>query len=126
VLKAGAAGFKLHEDWGTTPSAIDAALTFADEIDVQVTIHKDTLNESGFVADSIAAMKGRTVHTYHTEGAGGGHAPDIIKIVGEEFVLPSSTNPTRPFTVNTIDEHLDMVRDERERERERVKRRRAG
>ena len=109
VLRAGAAGFKLHEDWGTTPSAIDAALSFADDNDVQITIHTDTLNESGFVDDSIAAMKGRTIHTYHTEGAGGGHAPDIIKIVSEEFVLPSSTNPTRPFTVNTIDEHLDMV-----------------
>ena len=110
VLRAGAAGFKLHEDWGTTPSAIDSALSFADDNDVQITIHTDTLNESGFVDDSIAAMKGRTIHTYHTEGAGGGHAPDIIKIVSEEFVLPSSTNPTRPFTVNTIDEHLDMVR----------------
>jgi urease len=110
VLKAGAAGFKLHEDWGTTPSAIDAALTFAEEHDVAITIHTDTLNESGFVDDSIAAMKGRTIHTYHTEGAGGGHAPDIIKICSEDYVLPSSTNPTRPFTKNTIDEHLDMVR----------------
>jgi urease len=110
VLKAGAAGFKLHEDWGTTPAAIDAALTFADLHDVAVTIHTDTLNESGFVDDSIAAMKGRTIHTYHTEGAGGGHAPDIIKIVSQQNVLPSSTNPTRPFTVNTMDEHLDMVR----------------
>lgn len=109
VLKAGAAGFKLHEDWGTTPSSINAALDFADENDVAITIHTDTLNESGFVDDSIAAMKGRTIHTYHTEGAGGGHAPDIIKIVGENHVLPSSTNPTRPFTVNTIDEHLDML-----------------
>jgi urease alpha subunit len=109
VLKSGASGFKLHEDWGTTPSSIDAALTFADEHDVAVTIHTDTLNESGFVDDSIAAMKGRTIHTYHTEGAGGGHAPDIIKIVGESHVLPSSTNPTRPFTVNTVDEHLDML-----------------
>lgn len=109
VLKAGAAGFKLHEDWGTTPSAINAALEFADENDVAITIHTDTLNESGFVDDSIAAMKGRTIHTYHTEGAGGGHAPDIIKIVKEAYVLPSSTNPTRPFTVNTIDEHLDML-----------------
>lgn len=109
VLKAGAAGFKLHEDWGTTPAAINAALDFAEDHDVAVTIHTDTLNESGFVDDSIAAMKGRTIHTYHTEGAGGGHAPDIIKIVQEDFVLPSSTNPTRPFTVNTIDEHLDMV-----------------
>lgn len=110
VLKAGAAGFKLHEDWGTTPAAIDAALTFADEHDVAITIHTDTLNESGFVDDSIAAMKGRTIHTYHTEGAGGGHAPDIIKIVSQQNVLPSSTNPTRPFTINTMDEHLDMVR----------------
>ena len=109
VLKAGAAGFKLHEDWGTTPAAIDAALTFADENDVAITIHTDTLNESGFVADSIAAMKGRTIHTYHTEGAGGGHAPDIMAIVEQENVLPSSTNPTRPFTVNTVDEHLDML-----------------
>jgi urease len=109
VLKAGAAGFKLHEDWGTTPSAIEAALDFADEHDVAITIHTDTLNESGFVDDSIAAMKGRTIHTYHTEGAGGGHAPDIIKIVQEDHVLPSSTNPTRPFTINTIDEHLDML-----------------
>mmetsp|Transcript_18349 Transcript_18349/g.42114 ORF Transcript_18349/g.42114 Transcript_18349/m.42114 type:complete len:917 (+) Transcript_18349:241-2991(+) len=108
-LMAGAAGFKLHEDWGTTPSAIDACLGFADEHDVAVTIHTDTLNESGFVDDSIAAMKGRTIHTYHTEGAGGGHAPDIIKIVQEPYVLPSSTNPTRPFTVNTMDEHLDML-----------------
>jgi len=109
VLDAGAAGFKLHEDWGTTPSSIDSALNFADEHDVAITIHTDTLNESGFVDDSIAAMKGRTIHTYHTEGAGGGHAPDIIKIVGEQHVLPSSTNPTRPFTINTIDEHLDML-----------------
>ena len=110
VLKAGAAGFKLHEDWGTTPSSIDAALGFADQHDVAITIHTDTLNESGFVDDSIAAMKGRTIHTYHTEGAGGGHAPDIIKIVSQKNVLPSSTNPTRPFTINTMDEHLDMVR----------------
>ena len=109
VLDSGAAGFKLHEDWGTTPSSIDAALSFAEEHDVAITIHTDTLNESGFVDDSIAAMKGRTIHTYHTEGAGGGHAPDIIKIVGEDHVLPSSTNPTRPFTINTIDEHLDML-----------------
>jgi urease alpha subunit len=108
-LLAGAAGFKLHEDWGTTPSSIDACLGFADEHDVAVTIHTDTLNESGFVDDSIAAMKGRTIHTYHTEGAGGGHAPDIIKIVQEPYVIPSSTNPTRPFTVNTMDEHLDML-----------------
>lgn len=109
VLNSGAAGFKLHEDWGTTPSSIDSALSFAEEHDVAITIHTDTLNESGFVDDSIAAMKGRTIHTYHTEGAGGGHAPDIIKIVSEEYVLPSSTNPTRPFTRNTIDEHLDML-----------------
>lgn len=109
VLLSGAAGFKLHEDWGTTPSSINAALEFAEEHDVAITIHTDTLNESGFVDDSIAAMKGRTIHTYHTEGAGGGHAPDIIKIVSEDFVLPSSTNPTRPFTKNTIDEHLDML-----------------
>jgi len=109
VLKAGAAGFKLHEDWGTTPSAIDAALTFADNHDVAITVHTDTLNESGFVDDSIAAMAGRTIHTYHTEGAGGGHAPDILKIVSQNNVLPSSTNPTRPFTINTIDEHLDML-----------------
>ena len=108
-LLAGAAGFKLHEDWGTTPSSIDACLGFADEHDIAVTIHTDTLNESGFVDDSIAAMKGRTIHTYHTEGAGGGHAPDIIKIVQEPYVLPSSTNPTRPFTINTMDEHLDML-----------------
>ena len=106
---AGACGFKLHEDWGTTPSAIDACLDFAEHNDVAVTIHTDTLNESGFVDDSIAAMKGRTIHTYHTEGAGGGHAPDIIKIVQEPYVLPSSTNPTRPYTVNTMDEHLDML-----------------
>jgi urease len=131
-LLAGACGFKLHEDWGTTPSAIDACLSFADDHDIAVTIHTDTLSkfvfysvkkgkyvlrshsrrfedESGFVDDSIAAMKGRTIHTYHTEGAGGGHAPDIIKIVQELNVLPSSTNPTRPFTVNTMDEHLDML-----------------
>ena len=99
VLDAGAAGFKLHEDWGTTPAAIDACLSFADEHDVAVTIHTDTLNESGFVDDSLAAIKGRTIHTYHSEGAGGGHAPDIIKVCGEPNVLPSSTNPTRPFTV---------------------------
>jgi urease len=109
VLNAGAAGFKLHEDWGTTPAAISAALDFADEHDVAITIHTDTLNESGYVDDSIAAMKGRTIHTYHTEGAGGGHAPDIIKMVQESHVLPSSTNPTRPFTINTLDEHLDML-----------------
>ncbi|KAG8465083.1 hypothetical protein KFE25_012446 [Diacronema lutheri] len=109
ILEAGAAGLKLHEDWGTTPAVIDAALTFADEHDIAITIHTDTLNESGYVDDSIAAMKGRTIHTYHTEGAGGGHAPDIIKVCSEPYVLPSSTNPTRPFTVNTLDEHLDML-----------------
>jgi len=109
VIQAGAAGFKLHEDWGTTPAAIDTCLTFCDEHDVQATIHTDTLNESGFVDDSLAAIKGRTIHTYHSEGAGGGHAPDIIKVCSEPNVLPSSTNPTRPFTVNTIDEHLDML-----------------
>jgi urease subunit alpha len=106
---AGAIGLKLHEDWGTTPSAIDTCLSVADELDVQVAIHTDTLNESGFVEDSIAAFKGRTIHTFHSEGAGGGHAPDIIRVAGEANVLPSSTNPTRPFTVNTIDEHLDML-----------------
>jgi urease subunit alpha len=108
-LRAGAMGLKLHEDWGTTPSAIDCCLSVAEKFDVQVAIHTDTLNESGFVDDSIAAFKGRTIHTYHTEGAGGGHAPDIIKVCGEKNVLPSSTNPTRPFTVNTLDEHLDML-----------------
>jgi urease subunit alpha len=108
-IKAGAIGLKLHEDWGTTPAAIDCCLGVADEHDVQVTIHTDTLNESGFVEDTIAAFKGRTIHTYHSEGAGGGHAPDIIRICGEPNVLPSSTNPTRPYTVNTIDEHLDML-----------------
>ncbi|HEX8323320.1 MAG TPA: urease subunit alpha [Tepidisphaeraceae bacterium] len=108
-VKAGALGLKLHEDWGTTPAAIDSCLSVADDYDVQVTIHTDTLNESGFVEDSIAAIKGRTIHSYHTEGAGGGHAPDIIRICGEPNVIPSSTNPTRPFTVNTIDEHLDML-----------------
>ncbi|MBD2724182.1 urease subunit alpha [Hymenobacter armeniacus] len=107
--EAGALGFKLHEDWGTTPAAIDMCLTIAEEYDVQVCIHTDTLNESGFVETSTAAFKGRTIHSYHTEGAGGGHAPDIIKICGEPNVIPSSTNPTRPFTVNTIDEHLDML-----------------
>jgi urease subunit alpha len=106
---AGAAGLKLHEDWGTTPSAIDTCLTVADEMDVQVAIHTDTLNESGFVENTVAAFKGRTIHAFHTEGAGGGHAPDIIKLCGEENVIPSSTNPTRPFTVNTVDEHLDML-----------------
>ncbi|MDA0238861.1 MAG: urease subunit alpha, partial [Proteobacteria bacterium] len=106
---AGACGLKLHEDWGTTPSAIDTCLGVADEMDIQVAIHTDTLNESGFVENTIAAFKGRTIHAYHTEGAGGGHAPDIIKLCGESNVIPSSTNPTRPFTVNTIDEHLDML-----------------
>jgi len=106
---AGAMGLKLHEDWGTTPAAIDCCLALADEMDVQVAIHTDTLNESGFVEATVAAFKGRTIHTYHTEGAGGGHAPDIIRVCGEANVLPSSTNPTRPYTVNTIDEHLDML-----------------
>ncbi|NMG35101.1 urease subunit alpha [Azoarcus sp. TTM-91] len=108
-VEAGVIGLKLHEDWGTTPAAIDNCLTVADEMDVQVAIHTDTLNESGFVETTLAAFKGRTIHTFHTEGAGGGHAPDIIKAVGEANVLPSSTNPTRPYTVNTIDEHLDML-----------------
>ncbi len=108
-VRAGAMGLKLHEDWGTTPRAIDTCLGVADEFDVQVAIHTDTLNESGFVEATFAAFKGRTIHTYHTEGAGGGHAPDIIRACGEANVLPSSTNPTRPYTVNTIDEHLDML-----------------
>jgi urease subunit alpha len=108
-IGAGAIGLKLHEDWGTTPAAIDCCLNVAEEEDVQVTIHTDTLNESGYVDDSIAAFKGRTIHTYHSEGAGGGHAPDIIRVCGERNVLPSSTNPTRPYTVNTLDEHLDML-----------------
>jgi urease subunit alpha len=108
-IKAGAMGLKLHEDWGTTPAAIDCCLGVADDYDVQVAIHTDTLNESGFVEDTFAAFKGRTIHTYHTEGAGGGHAPDIIKACGLGNVLPSSTNPTRPYTVNTVDEHLDML-----------------
>jgi len=108
-LRAGALGLKLHEDWGTTPAAIDQCLSVAEEFDVQVAIHTDTLNESGFVEDTIAAFKGRTIHTYHTEGAGGGHAPDIIKVCGLRNVLPSSTNPTMPFTRNTMDEHLDML-----------------
>src|SRR5215467_1259753 len=108
-IRAGAIGLKLHEDWGTTPAAIDCCLGVAEGEDVQVTIHTDTLNESGYVDDSIAAFKGRTIHTYHSEGAGGGHAPDIIRVCGERNVLPSSTNPTRPFTVNTLDEHLDML-----------------
>jgi urease subunit alpha len=108
-VEAGAMGLKLHEDWGTTPAAIDCCLTVADDYDVQVAIHTDTLNESGFVEDTLAAFKGRAIHTYHTEGAGGGHAPDIIKACGKANVLPSSTNPTRPYTVNTVDEHLDML-----------------
>jgi urease subunit alpha len=108
-VRAGAIGLKLHEDWGTTPAAIDCCLGVADEMDVQVAIHTDTLNESGFVEASVAAFKGRTIHTYHTEGAGGGHAPDIIKVAALPNVLPSSTNPTRPYTVNTIAEHLDML-----------------
>jgi urease subunit alpha len=108
-IKAGAMGLKLHEDWGTTPAAIDTCLSVADEYDVQVAIHTDTLNEAGFVEDTIAAFKNRVIHTYHTEGAGGGHAPDIIKVCGEANVLPSSTNPTRPYTLNTLDEHLDML-----------------
>jgi urease subunit alpha len=107
--RAGAMGFKLHEDWGTTPAAIDNCLSVAERLDVQVAIHSDTLNESGFVEDTFAAFKGRSIHAYHTEGAGGGHAPDIIKACGQPNVLPSSTNPTRPYTVNTIDEHLDML-----------------
>jgi urease subunit alpha len=108
-IKAGAIGLKLHEDWGTTPAAIDTCLSVAEKTDTQVAIHTDTLNESGFVEATVAAFKGRTIHTFHTEGAGGGHAPDIIKVIGLPNVLPSSTNPTRPFTVNTIDEHLDML-----------------
>jgi urease subunit alpha len=108
-IRAGACGLKLHEDWGTTPAAIDCCMSVADQYDIQVAIHTDTLNESGFVEDTIAAIKGRTIHTYHTEGAGGGHAPDIIRMASLPHVLPSSTNPTRPFTVNTIDEHLDML-----------------
>ncbi len=108
-VAAGAMGLKLHEDWGTTPAAIDTCLSVAEETDIQVAIHTDTLNESGFVEDTLAAFKGRTIHTYHTEGAGGGHAPDIIKACGEANVLPSSTNPTRPYTINTVDEHLDML-----------------
>jgi urease subunit alpha len=108
-IRAGCLGLKLHEDWGTTPQAIDTCLSVAERFDVQVAIHTDTLNESGFVEDTLAAMKGRAIHTYHTEGAGGGHAPDIIKACGHANVLPSSTNPTRPYTVNTVDEHLDML-----------------
>ena len=109
MIEAGACAMKLHEDWGTTPAAIDNCLSVADEHDIQVMIHTDTLNESGFVEDTIAAFKGRTIHAFHTEGAGGCHAPDIIKVAGLKNVLPSSTNPTRPFTVNTLDEHLDML-----------------
>ena len=108
-IRAGACGLKLHEDWGTTPGSIDCCLGVAEAEDVQVTIHTDTLNESGYVDDSLAAIKGRTIHTYHSEGAGGGHAPDIIRVCGEANVIPSSTNPTRPYTVNTLDEHLDML-----------------
>jgi urease subunit alpha len=108
-IRAGALGLKLHEDWGSTPAAISECLSVADEFDVQVAIHTDTLNETGFVEDTIAAIGGRTIHTYHTEGAGGGHAPDIIRLCGEPNVLPSSTNPTMPFTRNTLDEHLDML-----------------
>ncbi|TAL65509.1 MAG: urease subunit alpha [Burkholderiaceae bacterium] len=108
-VDAGAVGLKLHEDWGSTPAAIDNCLSVAETTDIQVAIHTDTLNESGFVEDTIAAFKGRTIHTFHTEGAGGGHAPDILKVVGEANVLPSSTNPTRPYTVNTLDEHVDML-----------------
>jgi len=108
-VMAGAAALKLHEDWGTTPAAIDCCLSVADDLDVQVMIHTDTLNESGFVEDTIAAFKGRTIHAFHTEGAGGGHAPDIIRVCGLPNVIPSSTNPTRPYTVNTIEEHLDML-----------------
>ena len=108
-IERGVIGLKLHEDWGSTPAAIDCALSVAEEYDVQIAIHTDTLNEAGFIQDSIAAFKGRTIHTYHTEGAGGGHAPDIIKVCGEPNCLPSSTNPTMPFTVNTLDEHLDML-----------------
>ena len=108
-VRAGALGLKLHEDWGSTPAAIDQCLSVADEFDVQVAIHTDTINETGFVEDTIRAIAGRTIHTYHTEGAGGGHAPDIIRLCGEPNVLPSSTNPTMPFTRNTLDEHLDML-----------------
>ena len=108
-IKAGACGLKIHEDWGTTPAAIDAALTIADQYDVQVCIHTDTLNEAGCVEDTLKAINGRTMHTYHTEGAGGGHAPDILKVAGHPNIIPASTNPTMPFTVNTLDEHLDML-----------------
>ena len=108
-IKAGAIGLKLHEDWGTTAAAIDTSLTVADEYDVQVAIHSDTLNEGGFVENTINAINGRVIHTYHTEGAGGGHAPDIIKIASYPNILPFSTNPTRPYTINTLEEHLDML-----------------
>jgi urease subunit alpha len=108
-IRGGVCGLKLHEDWGTTPQAIDTCLTVADETDIQVAIHTDTLNESGFVEETVKAINGRTIHTYHTEGAGGGHAPDIIRVAGLANVLPSSTNPTRPYTINTVDEHLDML-----------------
>jgi urease subunit alpha len=108
-ISAGAIGLKLHEDWGSTPAAISNCLDVAEDTDTQVAIHTDTLNESGFVEDTVAAFKGRTIHTFHTEGAGGGHAPDILKVVGEANVLPSSTNPTRPYTINTLDEHVDML-----------------
>ena len=108
-IEAGACGFKLHEDWGATPAAIDSCLSVADDMDVQVAIHTDSLNEAGFVENTIAAFKGRTIHTFHTEGAGGGHAPDIIKVCGEANVIPSSTTPTRPYTANTLDEALDML-----------------
>ena len=109
VITAGCVGLKLHEDWGTTSATIDNCLSVADNHDVQVTIHTDTLNESGCVEHSLAAIKGRTIHTYHTEGAGGGHAPDIISVAGETHIIPSSTNPTRPLTVNTMEEHMDML-----------------
>ena len=109
MVRAGACALKLHEDWGTTPATIDCALTVADAMDIQVMIHTDTLNESGFVENTLAAIKGRTIHAFHTEGAGGGHAPDIIKVVSHPNVIPSSTNPTMPYTVNTIEEHLDML-----------------
>ncbi len=109
MVNAGACALKLHEDWGTTPGAIDCCLSVADDMDVQVMIHTDTLNESGFVENTVAAIKGRTIHAFHTEGAGGGHAPDIIKVVEQPNVIPSSTNPTRPYTVNTLEEHLDML-----------------
>ena len=108
-IRAGVCALKLHEDWGTTPAAIDTCLGVADDYDIQVLIHTDTLNESGFVENTVAAFKGRTIHTFHCEGAGGGHAPDILKVVGHANVVPSSTNPTRPYTVNTLDEHVDML-----------------